>query len=498
MKTQLTIINAELIQWLLIIASSLALFAVAPFARTAAEFFGGARRDQRPGMLALVSSLVISWLFAKSITNAANLGLAFGLVGGVAYAAYYLSFAVAGWVIYQLRTKGGFASIHEFLIKRFGGGAVIIFTLLICFRLFNEVWSNTMVIGSYFGAAGELPYFAAIVVFTVLTLAYSLKGGMSSSILTDVIQMVLFGVLITFILASILPETNYEVKPFLTSGTWSWALGGNLLLVAILQSFSYPFHDPVLTDRGFLSDPKTTLKAFLWATPIGFVCILLFSVVGMYGGIIVVEGQAPVEVAKYLGGPMLLVMNFIMITSAASTLDSTFTSFAKLTVEDVGGGLMDAKDLYIEEMHRRKGYPLPERLPRDPETIDLQLHSTYFVIGKVGLGRLAMIIITILGTIPVFLGPEILAATTVSGAMVMGLMPVFCLWWVKAPPLSFYLSVGFGMICGIALVVGWWPESWQFTTGKYADLLSVTVVEFVGCLALYFLGVILQRQKQQQ
>ena len=68
----------------------------------------------------------------------------------------------------------------------------------------------------------------------------------------------------------------------------------------------------------------------------GFICILLFSVVGIYGRSVGVSGQAPVEVAKLLGGPILLVMNFIMITSAASTLDSTFTSFSKLAVVDLG------------------------------------------------------------------------------------------------------------------------------------------------------------------
>ena len=298
----------------MVIGSSLALFAVAPLARTAGEFFGGRRQDQAPTIVALTSSLVISWLFAKSITNAANLGLAFGLIGGVAYAAYYLSFAVAGWVIYRMRTVGGYTSIHQFLQSKFGRGAMLLFSLLICFRLFNEVWSNTMVIGSYFGGVGETAYYAAILVFTGLTLAYSLKGGMSSSILTDVIQMGLFGVLLVVILGAIFPRVDYAITPFLYSGEWTMAAGGNLLLVAILQSFSYPFHDPVLTGRAFLSDPQTTLKAFLYATPIGFACILLFSIVGIYGQMAGVEGQAPVEVAKLLGGPILLVMNFIAIS----------------------------------------------------------------------------------------------------------------------------------------------------------------------------------------
>ena len=465
--------DIQIWQWLLVIASSLLLFAVAPLARTAAEFFGGRKADRAPMTIALISSLVISWLFAKSITNAANLGLAFGLVGGVAYGAYYLSFAVAGWVIYRMRTVGGFTSIHHFLGERFGRPAMLLFTLLICFRLFNEVWSNTMVIGSYFGGVGDVGYYAAILVFTALTLAYSLKGGMSSSILTDVIQMAFFGVLITVILLAILPRVDYEVGPIITSGEWTMAAGGNLLLVALLQSFSYPFHDPVMTDRGFLSDPKTTLKAFLWAAPIGFVCILLFSVVGVYGQTVGVSGQAPVEVGKLLGGPILLVINFIMVTSAASTLDSTFTSFAKLSVVDLGAKTrVRAKVQGVDS----QSISYFSKSPNEP---------------SVRHGRLAMIAITLLGTLPVFLNPAILSATTVSGAMVAGLAPVFCLWSVKAPPLSFWLSVGFGLLCGFALVFGWWPESLVFTEGVYAELLGVTIVEVIGCFALYGLGILM-------
>ena len=484
-------------QWLLIIVSSLVLFAVAPYARTAGEFFGGRRQDKQPGQIALIASLVISWLFAKSLTNAADLGLVFGLVGGVAYAAYYLSFAVAGHVIHGMRTRGGFRSIHHFLAGRFGRGAVVIFSLLISFRLFNEVWSNTMVIGSYFGAPGEDAYLLAVVVFTLLTLAYSLKGGMSSSILTDVIQMVFFGVLIVIVLGAILPKTDYNVGAFLNSGTWGWAAGGNLLLVAVLQSFSYPFHDPVMTDRGFLSDPQTTRRAFMWAAVIGFLCILLFSFVGIYGGMVGAEKPAAVAVATLLGTPLLLVMNFIMITSAASTLDSTFTSFAKLAVVDMGpsassggGGAAGAMSGREAREELLDGWELGERdTSEELATLNASEEpSRGFSAQSVSAGRWAMVVITILGTVPVFFSPEVLKATTVSGAMVMGLGPVFCLWWIKAPPLSFYLSVGFGLLCGILLVLGVWPEALWLTTGKYADLLSVTVVEFVGCLGLYLAG----------
>ncbi len=158
----------QTLQWIILILSSLALFAVSPWARTTGDFFRGSKAEQKPGFWLLTTSLVISWLFAKSITNAANLGLAYGMVGSVAYAAYYLSFLVAGIIIFKMRVKGKIKSLHSFLQSKFGKSAVLIFSLLIGIRLLNEVWSNTMVIGSYFGETGSTQYFLSIAIFTAL------------------------------------------------------------------------------------------------------------------------------------------------------------------------------------------------------------------------------------------------------------------------------------------------------------------------------------------
>ncbi|MFK7934234.1 MAG: sodium:solute symporter [Saprospiraceae bacterium] len=433
-------------QWIIVIGVSVILFFIAPWSNTPAAFFRATKENQQPNWLLLTSSLVISWIFAKSITNAANLGLSFGFVGGVAYTGYYLSFVVAGVIIYQLRTKGGFTSIHHFLQSRYGRSAVLVFSILIGFRLFNEVWSNTMVIGTYFGEQGSTSYFTSIIVFTLLTLAYSLKGGLSSSLLTDAIQMALFGVLLFIILGVLIPKTEGGLTTYIQSGEWSLGTGVNLLLVALLQSLSYPFHDPVLTDRGFISSPKTTLKAYLWAAPIGALCILLFSFVGIYAQQQGMEGQAAVEVSKTLGVFMMLMMNFIMVTSAASTLDSTFASFSKLAVVDLG----TERKITVKR------------------------------------GRLAMVTLTIIGTIPVFLSPEILSGTTVSGTMVIGLAPVFIFWRRAAKPIAFHLSVGLGVVLGIALVMNWLPESWIFFPGKYGDLLSINLIGTLGCFLIFF------------
>lgn len=433
-------------QWGLIIVSSLILFFLAPFAKNTSQFFNAVHKQRSPNTIVLMGSLIISWIFAKSITNAANLGLEFGVVGGLAYAGYYVSFAVAGFVIYQMRVKANYTSIHHFLTSKFGKRAVFLFSVLIAIRLFNEVWSNTMVIGSYFGEIGSSSYYWSILIFTLLTLAYVIKGGMSSSIFTDVVQMVLFTILLMVILYTIYgPKTEFFVEDTFSSGDWSFETGLNLLFAAVLQSFSYPFHDPVLTDRGFISSPKITLRSFLGASVLGALCILLFSVIGIYAQSVGIMGQAAVEVGKAFGLITLLIINLIMITSAASTLDSTFSSFSKLVA------------------------------------VDLNLGKT------LSIGRWSMVVIAVLGTIPVFLDAEILSATTISGTMVIGLTPIFIFWKGKAPKISFHLSVGCGLVFGLLLVFQSFPRQFIFTSGKYADLLWINVWGILCCTLLYFI-----------
>ncbi len=441
-------------QWIILIAVNIVLFWVSPWSTKVNDFFRGSHNDEPPSAFLLTSSLVICWLFAKSITNAADLGFQFGIVGGVAYAGYYLSFLVAGLIIYRMRTKGNYQSIHQFLQTKYGQGAVVLFTILIGFRLLNEIWSNTMIVGSYFGEKGSIPYFASLTVFTLLTLAYTLKGGMRTSIITDLIQMSFFVLLMVMILGIIIPETDGGVKTFIQSGNWSMAQGVNLLLVALIQVLSYPFHDPILTDRGFISSPKTTLKSYLWATIIGALCIILFSFVGIFAKIRALDAPATIGVAKFLGTSLLLVMNTIMLTSAAATIDSTFTSTAKLVHID----LLKEKGISVSK------------------------------------ARLTMTAIAVLGTIPIFFNPEILSATTISGTMVMGLAPIFIFWNIDAPQISYFASVISGVIFGFWMIFYPVPSFMLISEGKYADLLSINFFGTIVCFIVFLLPVLFRKK----
>jgi Na+/proline symporter len=314
-----------------------------------------------------------------------------------------------------------------------------------------------MVIGSYFGEQGSEGYILAIIVFTGLTLAYTLKGGLSSSLFSDVIQMGLFAVLLVFVLGLVFGKQG-SIEPFVHSGNWSFAGGLDLFFVALIQIFSYPFHDPVMTDRGFIAEEKTTLRSFITAGILGFFFILLFSLIGVYGKFIGVSGQAAVEVAQTLGVVSMIIMNFIMITSASSTIDSAFSSISKLIVVDLG----KQKKVSVRK------------------------------------GRIAMILTAVGGTIPIFFSPTILSATTISGTMVLGLAPIFIFWKIPAPKISFYLAVLIGFIAGIILVFNILPESFYLTTGSYADLLTVNFYGSILIIIAYFAPVVLKKYKERK
>lgn len=442
--------SVEYIQWIVVIAVMVLFFVVSPRAKSIKDFFRGSSSiETAPNVLFLTSGLVISWIFAKSIANAASLGNAYGLLGGLGYAGYYVSFLVAGFVIYNLRVKGKWTSIHSFLISRFGKNATRVFSVLIAIRLFNEVWSNTMVLGSFFGETGSLPYYGAILLFTGLTLAYVLKGGLKSSMYTDFIQMMLFVLFLGIIVIAVLPSFSGQTLDAQFWGIWDLDHGVDFLLLALIQSLSYPFHDPVLTDRGFITEPKKMRKSFIWAAIIGILCITLFSLVG-----VAIRMTDPtsnlIGFSKGLGVVLFLFVNLIMVTSATSTLDSTFSSFSKLWVVDI----------------RKKNI-------------------------SISAGRWAMVALAAIGSIPVFLNAEILQATTISGTMVIGLAPIFLLWNLNAPKASFYLAIGIGLLCGITQAAGWIPSNWLWSNGKYADLLFINTLgllaTFAGFLAPYFI-----------
>ncbi len=210
------------------------------------------------------------------------------------------------------------------------------YNFVIGVRLLSEVFANLLVIGVIFGTAGSDAYIAAIVILSAVTLGYSMMGGLRASLRTDVLQMSVFVVVLALIVTMLLRAQGWSASAALGSGVADFDAGWNLLVVALLQVWSYPMHDPVMMDRGFIADRRTTRASFLHAGWVSIICILAFAMLGVFAGLNAQAGEKMMEaLLRLLGEPTMMLISFALIVSAISTLDSTLSSAAKLCVIDM-------------------------------------------------------------------------------------------------------------------------------------------------------------------
>ncbi|MBO9477789.1 sodium:proline symporter [Shimia sp. R11_0] len=313
----------------------------APRRASVASFFGGQTdTGQAPSLWTLVLSQVTTWIFARSLMNAAILGFYYGIAGTLAYAAYYGSFLTGGYIVDRMRAQGA-GSVQSWLSERFGTTGTSAYNIVIALRLLSEVFANLLVVGLIFSAA--LPDVAnigtiAILTVGVLALAYSAWGGLSAALRTDVVQMSLFLVVFgaAFVALLLRPEFNFAAV-MTAPGASGPHNGWVLLLVAALQVFSYPVHDPVMMDRGFLTDRATTRKSFFHAFWLSTLCILAFGFFGIQASLegAAYEGQLIGTWATMLPGWVFTLLIVSLLVSALSTLDSALSSAARLVVEEL-------------------------------------------------------------------------------------------------------------------------------------------------------------------
>ncbi|GAA6187394.1 sodium:proline symporter [Litorivita sp. NS0012-18] len=328
-----------------IIAASLL---AAPRRASIEGFFGGANTDGRaPQLWVLVLSQVTTWIFARSLMNAAILGYYYGIAGTLAYAAYYGSFLTGGFIVGRLRDSGAM-SVQDWLGARFGRIGTGGYNAVIGLRLLSEVFANLIVVGLIFAAVLPGSQTWAIVLVALVGLAYSAWGGLSAALRTDVVQMLVF--LVVFILAFgfLITDSRFSLGAVLsaqgTSGSYN---GWVLMAVALLQVFSYPAHDPVMMDRGFIADRATTRASFVHAFWISTLLIIGFGFFGIQAGIegAAYEGQLLGTWAQILPVWVFAALMLSLLVSALSTLDSALASAARLVVEEwklaprsLGGG----------------------------------------------------------------------------------------------------------------------------------------------------------------
>lgn len=457
---------------------------------TSYSFYQGrGDNNQSPSVFALTLSQATSWIFARSLLNAAILGFYFGFWGTFAYALYYLSF-LSGWkIVDSIRFKHNHPNIQSFLFHRYGQLGTALFNFLIILRLISEVFANLLVVGLLFGDSGSNNYILAILLFSLFTLAYSAKGGLSASILTDKFQMIIFIILLTllFVFTQVFIDIDFTSiisASFVVDETTQ--PGVILMLVALLQFISYPMHDPVMMDRGFIADRETTKKSFLYAFIISFISIIVFGTFGIIAAFFAQEGMSMQASLENLMGPiMFLMFNLCLIISSLSTLDSTLSSAAKLYVVDMNQKIF-------------KRYRASDTVARNKAIPE---HPSVFK------GRVVMVVFMLLGLFLLSLGnQDLFSAVAVSGTASLFLLPVITFQILgntkNIPPISLFLSFVLSFL-GAAL---YFLESSKGTnilpslfgnSHKYSKLLIISFT--LVCLnhLVFYLGYLRSRSKQK-
>lgn len=428
---------------------------VAPRRVSIEGFFAGQIAGCTPGLWVLVLSQVTTWIFARSLMNAAILGYFYGIAGTLAYAAYYGSFLTGGFIVARLRAQGA-KSVQDWLRERFGAHGTVAYNLVIALRLLSEVFANLLVVGLIASAVVEGSGTLAILIVAGVGLAYSAWGGLSAALRTDVVQMSVFlgvfGIAFLFLVLS----PGFSLAAVLTApgtaGAWN---GWVLLAVAALQVFSYPAHDPVMMDRGFIADEDTTRRSFLHAFWLSTLCIVGFGFFGIQASLVGADYQG--ELIGTWGGMfptwVFVLLMLSLLVSAVSTLDSALSSSARLVVEE---------------------------LALAPRTL----------MG----GRAVMVVFMVLGTALTLWGNATLFdAVAVSGTASMFLTPVLVVGLVmglRVPTWSYLVAFGAAMLGALAYFGRAWPVfAAVLPEGhKYEQLLVICAFVLVAGFAAVLAG----------
>jgi Na+/proline symporter len=304
-------------------------------------FDGASKQGAQPSLWMLVLSQVTTWIFARSLMNAAILGYFYGFAGTLAYTAYYLSFLTGMYIVGQMRLRGA-RSVQDWLGDNFGRVGHAAYNIVVALRLLSEVFANLIVVGLIFSAAFPEQAWAksgAIVALAIVGLVYSALGGLRASLRTDVMQVIVFMVVFVLAFAVMILGDGFSFGAiFSADGVHEQASrpGWILVAVAFLQVFSYPAHDPVMMDRGFIADQATTRKSFLHAFWLSSVCIFGFGMFGIQAGVMgaAYENQLLGTWQVMFGPTVYFLIAASLLVSAMSTLDSALASAARLVIDE--------------------------------------------------------------------------------------------------------------------------------------------------------------------
>ena len=330
---------------------------------TKSDYFLGGRSV---GWKPLTLSVMATQLSAISFVSApAFVGLREG--GGMQWLSYELAVPLA--MILVLKTvlpvlyRSGVVSIYDYLEQRFGRSSRLLISVVFQFsRAFSTgimIYAVSLILIATMG----ITLWQSIVIVGVITLLYSLQGGMKAVVYGDAIQMVIiilgtvacvyFGLSnlggISELVANV-DQSRLQAINFSSFGTEGDGFGffpmvfGGIVLYA-----SYYGCDQTQAQRALSAKNTVDLKKMMMANGfLRFPITLLYCFSGLIIGTLALtdanfsqlipagksDMMMPVFIINYLPHGMIGLLIVAILSAAMSSLSSTINSLSAVTVED--------------------------------------------------------------------------------------------------------------------------------------------------------------------
>ena len=330
--------------------------------KTKTDFFQGGRSF---GWLALLLSIMATQLSAISFISAPAF-VGFKADGGLKWLTFEFAVPLAmifvALVIVPPLYRSGVVSAYEFLEKRFGRSTRLLISGVFLVSRSAATGVSVYILAVIMEAMFQITFWQSIILVCVITVLYSLKGGMRAVIISDAVQMVI-------LVLSIFVCLGYG---FYNIGGWSnftaavdparmrimdfSKLGFNkdeygmlpMLLGGLFMYMSYYGTDQTQVQRALAAkDLKTVRKTYVLNGIVRFLVTLAYCSMGLVIGTFMLSKPDLVAIVGNKPDMMLPtfmryclpngVMGFVLVgilSAAMSTYSSVFNSLSAVTIED--------------------------------------------------------------------------------------------------------------------------------------------------------------------
>ena len=330
--------------------------------KTKTDFFQGGRSF---GWLALLLSIMATQLSAISFISAPAF-VGFKVGGGLKWLTFEFAVPLAmifvALVIVPPLYRSGVVSAYEFLEKRFGRSTRLLVSGVFLLSRGASTGVSVYILAVIMEAMFQISFWESIILVCVITVLYSLKGGMRAVIISDAVQMVI-------LVASIFVCLGYA---FYNIGGWSnfiaavdparmrimdfSKLGFNndeygmlpMLLGGLFMYMSYYGTDQTQVQRALAAkDLKTVRKTYVYNGIVRFLVTLAYCSMGLVIGTYMLAKPELVAIVGNKPDMMLPTfmryclpngaMGFVLVgilSAAMSTYSSVFNSLSAVTIED--------------------------------------------------------------------------------------------------------------------------------------------------------------------